>query len=146
MNETAALTDHVVVLGRGRLLADTPTQDFIEQHSQARVRVRSGDPIRLRATLLARGHTVTEDEGGRWVVEDATAEQIGSVAAREGIPVLELTDERGSLEAAYFALTTAETEFAADPDPDAADTTADADPAAESAAGSRPSPTGPQEV
>ncbi|MEU1592487.1 ATP-binding cassette domain-containing protein [Streptomyces sp. NPDC005708] len=113
MNETAAFADHLVVLGRGRLLADIPTRDFIEQHSHARVRMRTSDPARLRATLLAQGHTVAEDDDGRWVVEGATAEQVGAVTAREGIPVLELTDERASLEQAYFALTTAETEFAA---------------------------------
>lgn len=113
MNETAAFADHLLVLGRGRLLADTPVQDFIEQHTHARVRVRTGEPARLRATLLAQGYPVAEDADGRWVVEGARAEQIGALAAREGIPVLELTDERASLEQAYLALTTDEAEFAA---------------------------------
>ncbi|MEU6810726.1 ATP-binding cassette domain-containing protein [Streptomyces sp. NPDC046831] len=112
MNETAAFADHLVVLGRGRLLADVPTQDFIEQHSHPRVRVRTSDPGRLRAALVARGHTVAEGDDGRWVVDGATAEQIGAVVAREGIPVFELTDERASLEQAYLALTAAEGEFA----------------------------------
>ncbi|MGW5064150.1 ABC transporter ATP-binding protein [Streptomyces sp. NPDC004096] len=114
MNETAAFADHLVILGKGRLLADIPTQDFIEQHSHPRVRVRTSDPSRLRAALLAQGHTVAEDDDGRWAVDGATAEQIGSAAAREGIPVLELTDERASLEQAYLALTAAEAEFAAE--------------------------------
>ncbi|MER8073634.1 ATP-binding cassette domain-containing protein [Streptomyces sp. NPDC094034] len=113
MNETAAFADHLVILGKGRLLADIPKQDFIEQHSHPRVRVRTSDPIRLRAALLAQGHTVAEDADGRWVVDGATAEQIGAAAAREGIPVLELTDERASLEQAYLALTAAEAEFTA---------------------------------
>ncbi|WPO76206.1 ABC transporter ATP-binding protein [Streptomyces sp. KN37] len=114
MNETAAFADHLVILGKGRLLADIPTQDFIEQHSRPRVRVRTSDPSRLRAALLAQGHTVAEDADGRWIVDGATAEQIGAAAAREGIPVLELTDERASLEQAYLALTAAEAEFAAE--------------------------------
>ncbi len=114
MNETAAFADHLVVVGRGRLLADIPTPDFIEQHSHPRVRVRTSDPGRLRTALLAQGHTVAEGDDGRWVVDGATAEQIGVAAAREGVPVLELTDERASLEQAYLALTTAEAEFAAD--------------------------------
>ncbi|WP_030547030.1 ABC transporter ATP-binding protein [Streptomyces albus] len=113
MNETATFADHLVVLGRGRLLADLPLRDFIDRHSNARVRVRTGDPVRLRATLLARGHTVAGDGDGRWVVEGATAEEVGAVAAREGIPVSELIDERASLEQAYLALTADETEFAA---------------------------------
>ncbi|MBQ0825197.1 ABC transporter ATP-binding protein [Streptomyces tagetis] len=119
MNETAAFADHLVVLGRGRLLADVSTGDFIERYGRARVRVRTGDPVRLRAALLARGHTVAEDDDGRWAVDGATAEEIGAVAAREGVTVLELADDRGSLEQAYFALTTAEAEFAAATSPTA---------------------------
>ncbi|MFI9602154.1 ABC transporter ATP-binding protein [Streptomyces sp. NPDC052043] len=135
MNETAAFADHLVVLGRGRLLADTPMEDFIDQHSRPRVRVRVGAPARLRAALLAEGYTVADgDGGGPLVVEGARAEQIGAVAAREGIPVLQLTDERASLEQAYLALTTGEAEFAA-----AATETA-------AATGAAASPTTPQEV
>ncbi|MEU6480208.1 ATP-binding cassette domain-containing protein [Streptomyces sp. NPDC047017] len=115
MNETVTFADHLVVLGRGRLLADVPTQEFIAEHSPARVRVRTDDPVRLRAALLTRGYTVARDDGGGWTVEGATAEQVGSLAAREGIPVLELTDERASLEQAYFALTAGEAEFTAVP-------------------------------
>ncbi|MEU2547300.1 ATP-binding cassette domain-containing protein [Streptomyces roseolus] len=115
MNETATFADHLVVLGRGRLLADVPMREFIDAHSHPRVRVRTGDPIRLRATLLARGWTVgeTADRDGRWTVEGASAEEIGAVTAREGIPVFELADERASLEQAYLALTSDAAEFTA---------------------------------
>ncbi|MFC9728906.1 ABC transporter ATP-binding protein [Streptomyces roseolus] len=115
MNETATFADHLVVLGRGRLLADVPMREFIDAHSHARVRVRTGDPIRLRATLLARGWAVgeTADRDGRWTVEGASAEEIGAVTAREGIPVFELADERASLEEAYLALTSDAAEFTA---------------------------------
>ncbi|MEV5754884.1 ATP-binding cassette domain-containing protein [Actinoallomurus sp. NPDC052308] len=113
MNETATFADHLVVLGRGRLLADLPMRDFIERHSDARVRVRSGDPARLRAALLTGGYAVIGGDDGRLVVEGAEAAQVGAIAAREGIAVLELADERASLEQAYLALTAAETEFAA---------------------------------
>ncbi|MFD4377296.1 ABC transporter ATP-binding protein [Streptomyces sp. NPDC058486] len=115
MNETATFADHLVVLGRGRLLADVPMRDFIDAHSHARVRVRTGDPVRLRATLLAKGWAVGDaaDGDGRWLVEGASAEEIGAVAAREGIPVFELADERASLEQAYLALTSDAAEFTA---------------------------------
>ncbi|GAA4614273.1 ATP-binding cassette domain-containing protein [Actinoallomurus liliacearum] len=113
MNETATFADHLVVLGRGRLLTDLPMRDFIERHSDARVRVRSGDPARLRAALLTGGYAVTGGDDGRLVVEGAEAAQVGAIAAREGIAILELADERASLEQAYLALTAAETEFAA---------------------------------
>ncbi|MGY3850899.1 ABC transporter ATP-binding protein [Streptomyces hydrogenans] len=115
MNETATFADHLVVLGRGRLLADVPMREFIDAHSHARVRVRTGDPLRLRATLLSKGWTVgeTADPDGRWLVEGASAEEIGAVTAREGIPVFELADERASLEQAYLALTADAAEFTA---------------------------------
>ncbi|MEU8589079.1 ATP-binding cassette domain-containing protein [Streptomyces sp. NPDC048664] len=112
MNETAAFADHLVILGRGRLLADASLEDFIERHSRARVHVRSGDPVRLRTALLAGGHTVEAGGEGRWVVEGATAGQVGALAAREGIPIHELGDERTSLEQAYLALTAKEAQFA----------------------------------
>ncbi|MFI0816059.1 ABC transporter ATP-binding protein [Streptomyces sp. NPDC021098] len=115
MNETATYADHLVVLARGRLLADVSMPGFIERHSQARVRVRTGAPTRLKAALLDGGYTVLGGEDGGWVVEGARAEQIGALAAREGIPVLELADERASLEQAYLALTADEAEFTAAP-------------------------------
>ncbi|MBL1097365.1 ATP-binding cassette domain-containing protein [Streptomyces coffeae] len=113
MNETATFADHLVVLAGGRLLADVAMRAFIAQHSQARVHVRTGDPDRLRTTLLAHGYAVTGGDDGRCVVEGAGAERIGAVAAREGIPLLELADERASLEQAYLALTADKAEFAA---------------------------------
>ncbi|NYV74790.1 ABC transporter ATP-binding protein [Streptomyces sp. UH6] len=113
MNETSAVADHLVVLGRGRLLADVGTAEFIDAHSTPRVRVRTSDPVRLRASMALKGHRMREDEGGRWLVDGATAEEVGAVSAREGIPVLELTDLRVSLEDAYLALTAGAAEFAA---------------------------------
>ena len=113
MNETATFADHLVVLGRGRLLADTPMRDFIEAHSEPRVRVRTTDPVRLRAALAAKGHEAVAADHGRWTVGGARAEEIGALAAAAGIPILELTDESASLEQAYLALTADATEFAA---------------------------------
>ncbi|MEU6663957.1 ATP-binding cassette domain-containing protein [Streptomyces sp. NPDC046821] len=116
MNETATFADHLVVLGRGRLLADTPMRDFIEAHSERRVRVRTTDPERLRALLDAEGHTAVATDDGRWSVGGVRAEEIGALAAADGIPILELADETGSLEQAYLALTADDTEFAATAD------------------------------
>ncbi|MBA4865203.1 ATP-binding cassette domain-containing protein [Streptomyces sp. PSKA54] len=113
MSETASFADHLVVLGRGRLLADTPMQDFLDAHSHARVRVRTTDPARLRATLVRKGYEVAQSDDGRWLVDGAKAEEIGALAAGEGIPILELVDEQASLEQAYLALTADDTEFTA---------------------------------
>ncbi|RVU23831.1 ATP-binding cassette domain-containing protein [Streptomyces antnestii] len=116
MNETATFADHLVVLGRGRLLADTPMRDFIEAHSERRVRIRTTDPARLRALLAARGHEAVAAGDGRWRVGGARAEDIGALAAAHGVPLLELADEQASLEQAYLALTADDTEFAATAD------------------------------
>ncbi|MEV0253517.1 ATP-binding cassette domain-containing protein [Streptomyces sp. NPDC050732] len=113
MNETATFADHLVVLGRGRLLADNPMPEFIEAHGHARVRVRTTDPDRLRGILSAKGYTLGEAVDGRWTVDGARAEEIGAIAAGAGIPVLELADEQASLEQAYLALTADETQFRA---------------------------------
>ncbi|WP_329575811.1 ABC transporter ATP-binding protein [Streptomyces sp. NBC_01361] len=112
MNETATFADHLVVLGRGRLLADTPMQDFIDAHSERRARVRTTDPASLHAALRRKGLEAVATGDGRWTVAGARAEEIGALAATDGIPVLELADESASLEQAYLALTADATEFA----------------------------------
>ncbi|MFJ1593845.1 ATP-binding cassette domain-containing protein [Kitasatospora albolonga] len=113
MNETASFADHLVVLGWGRLLADTPIREFLDSRSRPRVRLRTTEPARLRSALAARGLTAVQAEDDRWTIDGATSETIGTLAADEGIPLLELTDERASLEQAYLDLTADEAPFAA---------------------------------
>ncbi|MEU0808399.1 ATP-binding cassette domain-containing protein [Streptomyces sp. NPDC005970] len=113
MAETALTADHLVVLGRGRLLADMSMEAFIREHSRPRVRVRTTEPERLRAELIRTGLTVEPDGPDHWTVDGATPEQVGTLAARHGIPVLELVDDKASLEQAYLRLTADEAEFTA---------------------------------
>ncbi|MGW4030504.1 ABC transporter ATP-binding protein [Streptomyces sp. NPDC004838] len=113
MGETASFADHLVVLGRGRLLADTGTAEFIETWTTRRVRLRTTEGERLRTTLTAKGYEPVQADDGSWSVEGARVDDIGPLAAREGIPILELTGEEPSLEDAYLALTAGETEFTA---------------------------------
>lgn len=113
MTETAALADHLIVLGQGRLLADSSIEEFIDARSTPRVRLRTTDPVRLRATLARDDFELVTAEGGRWTVDGMQAEQLGVIAAREGIPMLELIDERASLEQAYLDLTAGSAQFAA---------------------------------
>ncbi|PNG19787.1 ATP-binding cassette domain-containing protein [Streptomyces cahuitamycinicus] len=115
MNETASFADHLVVLGRGRLLADTPMRDFIHARVQPRVRIRTSDPAALRGALARHGHEAEEHTDGHWTVHHARVDDIGRVASAAGVPVLELAAEEGTLEQAYFDLTAAETEFTAQP-------------------------------
>ncbi|MFF4083890.1 ABC transporter ATP-binding protein [Streptomyces sp. NPDC001777] len=112
MNETSSFADHLVVLGRGRLLADLPMREFLESRSRPRARVRTTEPARLRDILLRKGYEPTRAGDGRWTVEGAKAGEIGALAAAEGIAVLELADEQVTLEQAYLDLTADATEFA----------------------------------
>ncbi|MFH9397104.1 ABC transporter ATP-binding protein [Streptomyces sp. NPDC017413] len=113
MNETASFADHLVVLGRGRLLADMPMKQFLDSRSRLRVRLRTTEPGRLHSALASKGLTGVQAEDGRWVIDGVTAEEIGAIVAGEGIPLLELGDERATLEQAYLDLTADDTPFAA---------------------------------
>ncbi|MFB6480546.1 ABC transporter ATP-binding protein [Streptomyces virginiae] len=113
MSETSALADHLVVLGNGRLLADTSMKEFIDARSTPRVRLRTSDPVRLRAALARDGFELASSAEGRWTVEGIQAERLGALAAREGVPLLELSDERASLEQAYLDLTADHAQFTA---------------------------------
>ncbi|MEU8807052.1 ABC transporter ATP-binding protein [Streptomyces violaceoruber] len=115
MNETASFVDHLVVLGRGRLLADTPMRDFIDARVQPRVRIRTTDATALKAALARHGHDAVEHDDGYWTVRHARVEDVGRILSGAGVPVLELASAEGTLEQAYLDLTAAETEFAAQP-------------------------------
>ncbi|MEW2621026.1 ATP-binding cassette domain-containing protein [Streptomyces sp. NPDC048106] len=115
MNETAAFADHLVILGRGRLLADTPVQEFIDARVQPEVRVRSTDTGALGDLLARHGHDATRHPDGAWTVRHTRAEDLGRLLAEAGVPVLELAAREGTLEQAYLDLTAAEAEFTAQP-------------------------------
>ncbi|MCX4760374.1 ATP-binding cassette domain-containing protein [Streptomyces sp. NBC_01275] len=113
MNETASYADHLVVLGRGRLLADTPMRDFIDARVRPRVRIRTTDPLALKSALAGHGHDVEEHADGHWIVHHARVDDVGRLLSDAGVPLLELTAEEGTLEQAYLDLTAADAEFAA---------------------------------
>ncbi|CAL9384028.1 ABC transporter ATP-binding protein [Streptomyces sp. enrichment culture] len=115
MNETASFADHLIVLGRGRLLADTPMREFIDARVRPRVRVRTPDATALKAALARHGHDAVEHADGHWTVHDARVEDIGRIVSGAGVPVLELAADEGTLEQAYLDLTATETEFTAQP-------------------------------
>ncbi|CAL9287516.1 Bacitracin transport ATP-binding protein BcrA [Streptomyces sp. SudanB135_2055] len=113
MNETASFADHLVVLGRGRLLADTPMREFIEARVRPSVRVRTSDDTALQVALADHGHEAVRQEDGSWSVPHARVDDIGRAVSKAGVPILELSSAEGTLEQAYLDLTAAETEFAA---------------------------------
>ncbi|WP_405710034.1 MULTISPECIES: ATP-binding cassette domain-containing protein [unclassified Streptomyces] len=112
MNETSSFADHLVILGRGRLLADLPMQDFLDSRSRPRARVRTTESTRLRDVLIRKGYEPAQGEDGSWTIDGVKAGEVGAIAAVEGIPVLELIDEQATLEQAYLDLTADATEFA----------------------------------
>jgi ABC-2 type transport system ATP-binding protein len=117
MTETASFADHLIVLGRGRLLADTPVREFIHARVRPRVRVRTTDGKELSRLLARHGHEAVEGEDGRWTVPHARVEDIGHLVSGAGLPILELAAEEATLEQAYLELTSPEAEFTATPSP-----------------------------
>ncbi|MFJ5265374.1 ABC transporter ATP-binding protein [Streptomyces sp. NPDC088387] len=115
MNETASFADQLVVLGRGRLLADLPMREFIDARVQPRVRVRTGDDTALRHTLARHGFAVERAGDGAWTVRDARVDDIGRLVSQAGVPILELASEEGTLEEAYLDLTASEAEYTTQP-------------------------------
>ncbi|MFJ3662386.1 ATP-binding cassette domain-containing protein [Streptomyces sp. NPDC090119] len=115
MGETAVFADHLVILGRGRLLADTPVRDFIDARVRPRVRVRTAeaDADALGALLARHGHEGERAADGTWTVRHARLDDLGRLLAEAGLPVLELAAQEAGLEEAYLDLTAAEAEFTA---------------------------------
>jgi ABC-2 type transport system ATP-binding protein len=106
MTETALTADHVVVVGRGRLVADMSVADIVAQASQdAPVLIRTPDAAALRDALAADGVAVTSREPGLLEVRGVPSARIGELAARDGMVLYELTPQKASLEDAFMRLT-----------------------------------------
>jgi ABC-2 type transport system ATP-binding protein len=111
MSEMALTADHLVVIGQGRLLADTSMADFIARNSRSYVRVRSPQRERLLDVLHEAGVTVVEAGGGALEVDGDQAELIGELAARHQLVLHELSPQRASLEEAFMQLTAGAVEY-----------------------------------
>lgn len=105
MSEMALTADHVIVLGRGRVLADAPLGELVRSWTTEAVLVRSPELSRLVEVLTPEGISATLVEPGLAQMVGAPAAVVGDIAARHGIPLHELTPRSGSLEDAYLALT-----------------------------------------
>ncbi|MGE0215488.1 ABC transporter ATP-binding protein [Mycolicibacterium sp.] len=114
LSEMANTADHLVVIGRGRLIAATTVAEFVARSGSATVRVRSPQLDTLRGVLTAAGLAVHAD-GAALTVPDATCEAVGELAARHGITLHELTAQQVSLEQAYLSSTDDATEYRAGP-------------------------------
>ncbi|MCW3840522.1 ATP-binding cassette domain-containing protein [Micromonospora yasonensis] len=106
MAEVALVAEHLIVVGRGRLLADTTVQDLVRQAGGDTVTVATADPARLRAALASPGVEITGRAGSEQLqVSGLSARQIGLAAAEHGIALFELTPKQVSLEEAFMDLT-----------------------------------------
>ena len=106
MSEMAQTADHLIVIGRGRLIADTSVQEFVRRaSSDANVRVRSPQAAELRDALARPEVQVHSIEPGLLEVSGLTGEQIGELALAARIVISELTPHEASLEEAFMSLT-----------------------------------------
>ena len=105
MNEMAVTADHLIVIGRGKLLADCTTTEFIDTHSEHSVLVISPDEAKLRQVIAADGGRTVDGQDGSFVVLDLPAPRIGELAAREGLVLYELATQKASLEEVFIELT-----------------------------------------
>ena len=111
MSEMALTADHLVVIGNGRLIRDTPLVSFVRQSARADVLVRSADDGTLAGTLAKAGAVVIPEPAGGLAVTGLDADTIGEVAAAHHIPVRELSTRQASLEEAYMELADSLTQF-----------------------------------
>ncbi len=112
LSEMAVTADHLVVIGRGQLISDATTADFIANATSTSVRVRSPQLPQLRQALAEHGMQIVVDDAGL-TVSNAPIEQIGDIAASAGLTLHELSTTRGSLEEAFISLTGGAVEYTA---------------------------------
>lgn len=110
MTEMEGTADHVIVIGRGKLIADTPMTEFIARSTGSHVRVVSPQAEELTRLLDAEGATVNVLDGAL-VVTGVEAPRVGQLAASAGIVLHELTPRRATLEAAFLELTQDSVEY-----------------------------------
>jgi len=112
LSEMALMADNVVVIGKGKLIADTSMADLINSSAHSGVFVRSPKLSQLERLLVGGKATVTKLDGGLKVA-GLTTDQIGKLAFESGVPVYELANQTASLEEAFLEITAGSEEFAA---------------------------------
>ncbi|WP_436492943.1 ABC transporter ATP-binding protein [Actinokineospora sp. HUAS TT18] len=113
LSEMALTAQELVVIGRGKLIAQTSTEDFVAQATENTVRVRSPHLAALR-TALGRTGVALRDEGDSLIVSGMDSADIGELAASNGVVLHELSPQRGSLEEAFIQLTGDSVEYHTD--------------------------------
>ncbi|MGI9822890.1 ABC transporter ATP-binding protein [Agromyces sp. Marseille-Q5079] len=125
MSEMALTADHLVVMGRGRLITQGPVSDVIAEATQSDVLVRTPQADELASALAEAGAATRRAPDGALIVANATARRVGELAASHAIVLYELTPQQGSLEDAFLALTKDDQEYASGPTDPAGGTAVD---------------------
>jgi ABC-2 type transport system ATP-binding protein len=105
MSEMALTAEHLIVIGRGRLIADTSVAEFIDSASRKVVRVRTPQATALRELLVGPQVSVTSSERGLLEVAGLTSGEIGRIACANAVALEELVPVQASLEEAFMELT-----------------------------------------
>jgi ABC-2 type transport system ATP-binding protein len=113
MSEMENTADHLLVIGRGKLIADCTVSEFIARNSVQTVRVRTPQREALTSAVALAGGTALDGADGAIVVQGLAAEQIGDLAYDKAIRLHELAPTQASLEEAFMELTASSVEFRA---------------------------------
>src|ERR1700733_8134084 len=111
ISEMALTAERLIVIGRGKLIAETSVADFVARSGGGAVKLVTPDLAAFTSALSAIGAEVAEGGGGSLTVEGATTKQIGDLAARDGLRIYELTPVTASLEDAFMELTQDDVEY-----------------------------------
>ena len=111
MSEMSLTAEHLIVIGRGRLIADMSVDEFVRKASGERVRVLTPQATRLRELVLGPNVSVTSEKANALEVQGLTAQAVGKIAAENGIELHELVPVQASLEEAFMELTREDVEF-----------------------------------
>ena len=111
MSEMAVTADHLIVIGRGRIIANAPIQEIIDGGGRQRTRVRTDGAQELLPVLEAQGATIEQIEGGLFEVSGADTRTIAEIALDRRVLLTELTPLQVSLEDAYMELTRDDVEY-----------------------------------
>jgi ABC-2 type transport system ATP-binding protein len=111
MNEMALTADRLIVIGRGELIVDAPTEEVIRKSAATHVRARSPRAAALATALKKAGATVEKDADGALSVHGSTMREVGDIAGKQGIVLHELSLQQATLEAAFMELTEKAVDF-----------------------------------
>jgi ABC-2 type transport system ATP-binding protein len=111
MSEMENTADHLLVIGRGRLISDCTVAEFIAANSRQSVRVRTPQPAALATVVTTAGGTVREDGDGLVIVQGLDVAAVGDLAFENGVRLHELAPAQASLEEAFMELTASSVQF-----------------------------------